>query len=81
MSQPSTFLAPGQRYTGVDTPDWCMDWHLTVVLIARDLDGVLRVACLDAEGKGVVEPAAQFEQAIAVGILRPVAGTGLVARC
>jgi hypothetical protein len=61
MTESPTFLAPGQRYAEMGARDWCTERQLIVVLVGPDPDGI-------------VEPAADFEAAVAAGILRPVAG-------
>ena len=76
----STYLAPGQRYVTSGSPGWRSDRQVTVLAIARDRQGQVRVAYRGPNGNQVVEPAAQFEAAIATGQLVPVVGSGFLAR-
>jgi hypothetical protein len=76
-----TYLAPGQRYAPSDSPAWRADRQLTVLAVGRDPRGTMRVAYRCPDGHQVVEPAAQFEAAVASGQLVPVVGAGFLASC
>jgi hypothetical protein len=76
-----TYLAPGQRYTPTGSATWRADKQVTILRVGRDLSGLLRVAYHLPNGHQVVEPAAQFEAAVANGQLVPVTGAGALARC
>ena len=78
---PSTYLAPGQRYVPTGSAAWRADRQLTVLRVGRDGAGLLRVAYRCPNGHQVVEPAAQFEAAVAAGQLVPVVGAGRLASC
>lgn len=78
---PTTYLAPGQRYTPSGSAGWRSDRQVTVLLVGRDRQGQVRVAYRCHNGHQVVEPAAQFEAAVATGQLVPVIGSGFLARC
>ena len=77
----STFLSAGQRYVPTGSAGWRADRQVTILRVGRDLSGLLRVAYRCANGHQVVEPAVQFEAAVAGGQLVPVVGVGLPARC
>ena len=77
----STFLSPGQRYVPTGSAGWRADRQVTILRVGRDLSGLLRVAYRCANGHQVVEPAAQFEAAVAGGQLVPVVGFGSPAFC
>jgi hypothetical protein len=81
MAISSTFLAPGQRYVDPACPEWRTDRQVTIVCVRPDPAGVLRVAYRGPRGHELVEPATQIEAAVAAGQLRPVAGSGRVAKC
>jgi hypothetical protein len=76
-----TFLAAGQRYAGLSATPWRVDEHLTVLEISHRRDGQALVTFRDADGDLETAPAAQFEAAIAGGVLVPIVGTGRIATC
>jgi hypothetical protein len=77
----TTYLAPGQRYVPRDKSGWRSDRQLTILLVGRDPQGLMCVTFHSATGQQVVEPAAQFEEAVAGGQFVPVVGTGCLGRC
>ena len=77
----STYLAPGQRYAPSGAAAWRPDRQVMVLTVGRDRRGLVRVAYRCPNGDRVVEPAAQFEAAVADGQLVPVIGCGFLARC
>lgn len=76
-----TFLAPGQRYADITTTPWRIDQQLTILQISQQPDGrtVVTYRCFNGTEETTV--AAQFEAAIARGLLVPVVGGGRIARC
>jgi hypothetical protein len=81
MAAINTYLAPGQRYVSSGGAAWRADRQVTILRVGHDLSGLLRVAYRSANGHQVVEPAAQFEAAVANGQMVPVVGAGFLARC
>ena len=77
----STYLAPGQRYAPSGSAAWRADHQVTVLLVAADERGLAAVAYGGPDGHRVIEPAAQFESAVASGQLVPVVGYGVLERC
>ena len=77
----TTYLAAGQRYVPNGSPAWRSDRQLTVLMVGRDRQGLMRVAYRCPNGHQMVEPAAQFEAAVTNGQLVPVIGAGVLARC
>ena len=81
MNAPTTFLAPGQRYTEAGSAAWRIEQQWTVVHVGRDLSGSTRVTYRCPNGHQIVAPAEQFEAAIHAGQIVPVIGAGRVVRC
>lgn len=76
-----TYLAPGQRYTQIDTPTWRADCQVTIARLERDGMGLARVTFHTPSGGELTLYASQVEAAIADGVLAPVVGFGWTARC
>ena len=77
---PTTFLAPGQRYTEVGTASWRVDKQWTVVHVGR-FEGTTRVIYRCPNGHQITMPAEQFEAAVMSGQVVPVVSFGRMARC
>ncbi len=76
----ATFLAPGQRYAETGVAAWRVDKQWTVVHVGV-AGGAARVTYRCPNGHQIAMPAQQFEAAVAVGQLVPVAGTGRMVTC
>jgi hypothetical protein len=77
----TTYLSPGQRYVPNGSAGWRPDRQLTVLLVSRDSQGLPRVAYRSANGRRIVEPAAEFEAAVTNGQIVPVTDAGSIGLC
>ena len=80
MAARGTYLAPGQRYAEAGRAGWRSDQQFTILRVAPDLSGLLKVAYRCPNGHQVVEPVGQFEAAVANGQFVPIVGGGWIAR-
>jgi hypothetical protein len=76
-----TYLAPGQRYTDVAANPWRLDQQLTILHIGERAGGQSVVTYRLLSGGVETASAAQFEAAVAKGLIVPVVGFGRVAAC
>jgi hypothetical protein len=80
METPTTYLAPGQRYSRTGYA-WSADDTVTILRVGPDAVGLMWVIYGASDGEECARPAARLEAAIATGELTPVAAGGSIGRC
>jgi hypothetical protein len=81
MTPHRTFLAPGQRYAEIVAEPWPDSHHLTILQIAEPPGEDAVVTYRRVDGDLETTSTANFEVAIARGVLVPVVGTGRIGAC
>jgi hypothetical protein len=79
FEQPSTYLAPGQRYARWDSLQ-ALTEIVTILYVGRDAIGLTWVIYAPPDGDRSARPADHFEAAILSGEIVPIA-TGAIGWC